>query len=299
LRVAYLVTDILSDNYARTPSFGEFSSLRLSRPAAAKTGTTSDWRDNWTMGYTPDFVTGVWVGNADNHAMHHISGVAGAGPIWHDVMEVAHQRRPVAVFVRPAGIEEREVCVINGLTPGPDCPYRRTDLFLVEVPQRPVEREYVRVKQDGVERVAWIPPVELREWAAERTFLIPPLLPPFSPSGGERGDGRDRGITLTSPDPNTILILDPHLPREAQRIEVAAQVREDVTRVEFVADGQVWASVSTMPYHTWWAIQPGTHRIEAVAVLSDGARIVSEPVVIKVELTNDEGQMTKDSSPRG
>jgi len=286
-RVAYLVTDVLCDNRARSPSFGEFSPLRLSRPAAAKTGTTSNWRDNWTMGYTPDLVTGVWVGNADNHAMHHISGVAGAGPIWHDVMEAAHQQRPVKTFTRPPGIEEREVCVINGLTPGPDCPYRRMDLFLVETPPRPVEREYVRIQRGGVERVVWVPPVELREWAAER--IPTPALP--RERGRESGWGQ---ITLTSPDPNATFVLDPHLPREAQRIEVAAQVHVDVMRVEFLADGQVWASVSAVPYRAWWVIQPGTHRIEAVAVLSDGARIASEPVVIQVE--GDEGRMTNDES---
>ncbi|MCA9796798.1 MAG: transglycosylase domain-containing protein, partial [Candidatus Eremiobacteraeota bacterium] len=63
---AYLITDILADNAARTPSFGLNSDLRLSRPAAAKTGTTNDFRDNWTIGYTPDLVSGVWLGNADN-----------------------------------------------------------------------------------------------------------------------------------------------------------------------------------------------------------------------------------------
>ena len=262
------------------PSFGEFSPLRLSRPAAAKTGTTSNWRDNWTMGYTPDLVTGVWVGNADNHAMHHISGVAGAGPIWHDVMEVAHQQRPVTTFARPAGIEEREVCVINGLTPGPDCPYRRTDLFLAETSRRPVEHEYVRIKTNGVEHVVWIPPVELREWAAERT------LPSPVEDGGRVGDGGLLGITLTAPDPNTIIVLDPHLPRDAQRIEVAAQVQADAARVEFKVDGQTLASAASAPYRVWWVIQPGTHRIEAVAVMRDGTRIASVPVVVEVEETD-------------
>ena len=68
-RVAYLITDILSDEWARLPSFGEESALYIGRPAAAKTGTTTDWRDNWTVGYTPDLVAGVWVGNADNAPM--------------------------------------------------------------------------------------------------------------------------------------------------------------------------------------------------------------------------------------
>ena len=93
-RVAYLITSILSDNKARAPAFGEYSMLRLNRPAAAKTGTTTDWRDNWTIGYTPDLVTGVWVGNADNKPMERVSGVTGAGPIWHDFMQEALKGRP-------------------------------------------------------------------------------------------------------------------------------------------------------------------------------------------------------------
>jgi len=52
--------------------------------AGSKTGTTTDWRDNWTVGYTPELVTAVWVGNSDNAPMYHVSGITGAGPIWHD-----------------------------------------------------------------------------------------------------------------------------------------------------------------------------------------------------------------------
>ena len=104
-RVAYLVTDILSDNLARASTFGEGSALRLlSRPAAVKTGTTTDWRDNWTVGYTPDLVVGVWTGNADNEPMQHVSGVVGAAPIWHDVMETLLKGRPVREFVEPPGM---------------------------------------------------------------------------------------------------------------------------------------------------------------------------------------------------
>ena len=61
-RVAYLITDILSDERARVPAFGQGNMLEIGRPAAAKTGTTTDWRDNWTLGYTPDLTVGVWVG---------------------------------------------------------------------------------------------------------------------------------------------------------------------------------------------------------------------------------------------
>ena len=115
-RTAYLITDILADNHARRSTFGAGSPLQLSRPAAAKTGTTQDWRDNWTVGYTPDLLVGVWAGNADNEPMRHVSGVTGAAPIWHDVMETLHRGRPIRDFSPPAGgIVEAVVCIENGL----------------------------------------------------------------------------------------------------------------------------------------------------------------------------------------
>ncbi|MBN1218150.1 MAG: PBP1A family penicillin-binding protein [Anaerolineae bacterium] len=116
-RAAYLITNILSDNYARRSTFGAGSPLRLSRPAAAKTGTTQDWRDNWTVGYTPDLVVGVWAGNADNEPMRNVSGITGAAPMWRDIMEELHKTRPVRDFARPEGLVEQVVCADNGLLP--------------------------------------------------------------------------------------------------------------------------------------------------------------------------------------
>ena len=118
-RTAYLISDILGDNMARAPAFGEGSALRLSRPSAAKTGTTTDWRDNWTIGYTPDLVVGVWAGNADNTPMVNISGVVGAAPIWNDVMKALLAHQPVRDFSEPDGMIHVEVCTDSGLPPAP------------------------------------------------------------------------------------------------------------------------------------------------------------------------------------
>ena len=84
---AFIVTDILSDGAARLPAFGANNPLELSRPAAAKTGTTTDYRDNWTVGYTRYLVAGVWAGNSDGTPMRNASGVTGAAPIWQAFME--------------------------------------------------------------------------------------------------------------------------------------------------------------------------------------------------------------------
>ena len=131
---AYLMTNILADNEARTPAFGPNSPMRLSRPAAVKTGTTNDYRDNWTMGYTPDLVAGVWVGNADYTPMVNISGVDGAGPIWHNFMERAHEGKPVRDFTRPPTIVEFEICADSGALPSQACPTRRKEIFAQDQP---------------------------------------------------------------------------------------------------------------------------------------------------------------------
>lgn len=129
-QAAYLITDVLSDNNARAPAFGLNSVLKLSRPAAVKTGTTSSWRDNWTLGFTPDYVTGVWVGNADNKEMEHISGITGAAPIWHDVMEYIHQALPAKEFVEPPNITRMSVCLASGLLPTKECPQVVREVFI-------------------------------------------------------------------------------------------------------------------------------------------------------------------------
>ncbi|PKO23004.1 MAG: penicillin-binding protein [Chloroflexi bacterium HGW-Chloroflexi-1] len=116
-RVAFLITDILSDETARLPAFGPGNVLEIGRPAAAKTGTTTDWRDNWTVGYTPELATGVWAGNADNTPMRDVSGITGAGPIWHDFMISVLRDTPPQAFARPDGLLRVEVCADSGLLP--------------------------------------------------------------------------------------------------------------------------------------------------------------------------------------
>jgi membrane peptidoglycan carboxypeptidase len=131
-RLTYLLKSVMSDSRARAPGFGYPSVLDLSdgRPAAVKTGTTNDYKDNWTVGFTPDYVVGVWVGNTDNHSMSRgVTGLTGAAPIWRDVMEHLHQGKPIREFTRPDGLTEKAVCRIDGLLPNDACP-SFVELFL-------------------------------------------------------------------------------------------------------------------------------------------------------------------------
>jgi membrane peptidoglycan carboxypeptidase len=104
---AYLITNILSDTAAKVPAFGQFAYTYLGladRPVASKTGTTSDFKDNLTMGYTPDLVTGVWVGNPDDTPMPGSTGITGAAPAWHAFMYDALQNSTPLQFIQPTGI---------------------------------------------------------------------------------------------------------------------------------------------------------------------------------------------------
>src|SRR5258707_11351456 len=128
-QLAYMMTNVLSDNTDRTPEFFDCNALQLYansqqdcrngkrgavRPAAAKTGTTNDFRDNWTVGYTTDYVMGVWVGNDDNSPMINMSGISGAAPIWHDAMLLAEQGHAIQDFVDPAGLGHATVTNSDG-----------------------------------------------------------------------------------------------------------------------------------------------------------------------------------------
>ena len=145
-RHAYLLTDILADESARERAFGANSALKLSFPAAAKTGTTNDYRDSWIIGYTPDLVCGVWVGNSNNAPMDNLTGARGAGLIWHDFMERALASPSHPDFPRPDGLVEIEVCPISGQKHTSACPPATKELFLTEnVPQECTVHKRVRI----------------------------------------------------------------------------------------------------------------------------------------------------------
>ena len=134
---AYLISSILSDINARVPAFGPHPVINLAFPAAVKTGTTNDFRDNWTIGYTPDLVTGVWVGNADYSAMKNTTGLTGAAPIWAQFMTGAVPAvtggKPTG-FSRPPGVVEQVICSMSGTEPSQWCSQQRMEVFAADQP---------------------------------------------------------------------------------------------------------------------------------------------------------------------
>ncbi|OUO56467.1 penicillin-binding protein 1C [Candidatus Avelusimicrobium gallicola] len=128
-QTAYLVTDILADNNARAPAFGLNSALSVPFALAAKTGTSKDYKDNFTLAYTPRWTIGVWVGNFDATPMQKVSGVTGAGPIMHDLAVYLQKKYPSEPFETPAGITRALVCTQSGLLAGPACTHTKEEVF--------------------------------------------------------------------------------------------------------------------------------------------------------------------------
>lgn len=125
--VAYIISHILQDNQARTPAFGGNSPLRIpGYPVSVKTGTTNDYRDNWTIGYTPSYVVSVWVGNNDNTPLRGVtSGISGAAPIWNDIMTGLLEDTEPEELKQPDSVVGVNICSDSGLRPQPDgSPYR-------------------------------------------------------------------------------------------------------------------------------------------------------------------------------
>ena len=148
---AFLISSILSDNAARTWMFGSNSYLHLPFPAAAKTGTSNDYRDNWTLGYTPALAVGVWVGNADYTPMNHTTGLSGAAPIWSEFMQVAvpqlNSNAP-SDFTPTKGIITEVICSVSGTIPSNSCKGgKQSEYFAEDQPPLPAGMDLWRKVQ--------------------------------------------------------------------------------------------------------------------------------------------------------
>ncbi len=250
----WLVADILQDNTARSHSFGLDSPLRFEFPVACKTGTSSDFRDNWAFGFTPEFTVGVWVGNHDGTALHNVSGIMGAGPVMHDLLTVLNRRFGTSWYPRPAdvlshkidpltgkrsmrnGIEE---WFIDGTVPERETPGDRTEDGRAKLPA--IYKEWFRSADNHLSKVA----VVQAEKEAPR---------------------------ILSPIAGSVFFLDPDLPESSHVIPL----RSNPTSL-------VWHSKSLRCVRrngeTIALMEPGRHEFTAVHI--DGGQILRTWIEIR------------------
>ena len=260
---AYLLADILSDPAARTPGFGEVNPLSMPVRAGVKTGTTTGPRDNWTVGFTPDRVVGVWVGNADSRPMANVSGVDGAGPIWRDVIAVALRDIAARWLAKPPGLLEETVCSPAGLVPGSHCPASVNELFVSGTVPTTSESYYLR---DHEGYLMTNPTTEARSWAQDAGIRLTDT----------PAVDTEAKVFVVQPPPESVFFLSPELP--AQELMLRAAVPAGAREVEFWVDSELVGRAA--PSRPWmvWRLDPGVHRLEVVALLADGTTASSSVI---------------------
>lgn len=293
-RVAWLISDILSDDDARVLSFGQNSILNIGRTAAVKTGTTNDFHDNWTVGYTSDVVVGVWVGNANNTPMFNVTGVSGAGPIWHMFMRSVLLGTPNKPFDQPEGLTRVEVCTLSGMLPSSNCPFRRLEWFIAGTEPEETDTFYQLVEIDkGTNLLATEEtpadqvirhyvldlPADLQPWARDSGLrLLDDLL---VASAAERASAAFP-LRLISPDPNTKYRLTTAVPGSAQKLPVQVVGAAGLGEIFIWIDDTFLGTISGPPYLIWWELTPGNHTIWAESKDLNGTIIVSEQINFEV-----------------
>ena len=239
----FLIADILSDNAARSNAFGPRSPLRLPFPCAVKTGTSSDFRDNWCIGFTAEFTVGVWVGNFDNTPMRGISGVSGAGPIFHHTMRAIHAIHPPQWLERPSSLVALTVDSRTGKRflrpPAPGTPNTARELCQNDRLPLPVS------PSDYDPRGRALLDSRYEEWFAgpdnlqRHRFAMASLPAP------------EVLLQITSPPPDATYLLDPELPNQGTHLPLASNVPGEA----------IWESATLALHGESARLVPGTHTI--------------------------------------
>jgi penicillin-binding protein 1C len=234
---AFLLADMLSDNRARSTSFGENSWLAFDFPVACKTGTSSDYRDNWCVGYTPDFTVAVWVGNPDNTAMRGITGVTGAGPIFHEIFTHLHKQRGTSWFQPPAGLRRCAIEPLTGHRVPENTPGSVTELCYA-LPQ-----EELATERDAQQRV--LLSGVYSDWARSSQNTLGNLATVAETAPNLR---------IINPPPGSVYFFDADLPAASQRIPLLAA---SLGKPE-------WSSATLAPANDRALLRPGTHFLTAL-----------------------------------
>jgi penicillin-binding protein 1C len=296
--VSFQLLDVLTDDEARARSFGRHSALSLPYRVAVKTGTSTHYRDNWTLGTTPDYTVAVWVGNFDNSPMQNISGITGAGPILRQVFQAlyptAANQGDVPWFHPPKTLHQARVCALSGQPASHDCPTTRAEWLLdAQVgaaggageaghlgPGPDLCQFHKKIKLDArngllagpgcdpasvKQRVFHVLPPRLHEWALKEGLALPPAQEsPLCPGGLAQlsGGAEPEGLRILSPTPGEVLLLDPRAPADRQAITLRADARglPPGERLTWFVDGAPLATVPA-PFTTRWTPTLGAHTL--------------------------------------
>jgi len=291
----HLITDILADPEAREDAFGRGGPLDLPFPAAAKTGTSKDYRDNWTVGFTPAHTVAVWVGNFDGSPMRRVSGITGAGPLYRSIMM---HLGPGGTFPSPevAGLEAADVCPASGHRPGTHCPASRREWFMPDTAPHDTCRVHRVVPidtrsgllSDGAtpsrhveQRRYTVHPEIYHPWMRDHGLPLPPRMThadATAPTAGAAWQATDR-LQVHVPTATAQFYIDPVLRDAFQQLHLRGTAPDHWHDVHWTVDRE------RLPgdfREARWPLSTGAHRISLRAVGPDGTRYESRASTIRV-----------------
>ncbi len=216
---AWLVADVLSDNHARALAFGLETPLRFDFPVACKTGTSTDYRDNWAVGYTPEFTVAVWAGNFDGSPMRGVSGVSGAGPVLQEIFQHLRARFGTTWYAPLPGWVQREIHPLTGWQAQEDRQTSRGNDFPAVREWFPADRLPTAPSAGGFDAAGRVLlPAEYQGWLASGDNWLGNRVGVVAASPA--------ALRVISPVPGSVFYLDPDLPDSGRRIVLQASGRD-------------------------------------------------------------------------
>jgi penicillin-binding protein 1C len=260
--VAYVITHILADPSARLLTFGNPGYFDFGFPVAVKTGTSSNYRDAWAIGYTSEHVIGVWAGNFDGRPSPGRMGAGVCGPMLFEIVRFLYGTTPPESFARPAGVREEIVCSMSGKRAGPRCPYTTTEIvpgnhnpMTCDLPHQDEHHQL------GPSYARWLHRREAQQGTSRFRLMKPGETGPRSRAQGQTSSG----IEIISPHNRDRFIVSPYRPN---RITFRALPNRVVEHVIWYLDGAELARTGP-PYEFFWEPSRGSH--ELLAVTPDNA----------------------------
>lgn len=276
-KVVQMVRTVLEDERLRQRAFGPNNALMLGLPIAVKTGTSSNWRDTWAVGFTDAITVGVWTGDVEGMPTHGLAGATGAGPLFHQLVKaIARPARklypPYAHAQRPPLVEV-EVCSLSGKLPHDHCEHRST-VFVRDddLPTSPCTwhrvapvdvRNGLRAGRGCPEKyVSEQPfvslPAAYAEW--QQTSVLPPPPSAYSPLCPDRGQIPD-AVVVRSPRPAETFVIEPGYDLARQTLQLRGEIDPPTPTAEWLIDGKVVAKTK-WPYQADWRLRKGQHRVQ-------------------------------------
>lgn len=278
----YVINHILADPGARLLTFGNPSYFNFGFPVCIKTGTSSNYRDSWIIGYTPQHVIGIWAGNFSGRPTNGVTGSQACGPILKEIVAHLYRSGSPGTFAKPKEVCEGHVCSVSARPATANCPNITTEVFIgapethaqCDLPHRADPHLYL-----GAPYARWIHRREarlgpgryrLRQPETRNLILREFTKPPRSGYGHEPTytEGLSR-IRITTPHDNDRFVLSPHF---GSRVRCRALPNPIVPHVTWLVDGVEQATTAS-PFEFFWEPTRGSHIIHAVTPDKVAARV--------------------------